>query len=125
VSPADATPLPALTVPEIAQMIEQGGAPAVIIGEIERSGTVYRLMPGQAKALRADGSPASLISFMQLTYMHATEQNPALAESDAQWHQIGAYWYGGTPFGWPRAWVVGAPTIGEPLRRRGAAPSAE
>jgi hypothetical protein len=113
-----ATPPQALTVPEITQMIEQGEAPAVVIGEIERTGTVYRLTPEQQQRLRADGSPASLLSFMQLTYVHATEQNPALATSDAEWHRIGEYWYGGTPFGWPTAWVIGAPRLGEALRQK-------
>lgn len=111
-----ATPPRPLTVPEIAQMIEQGEPPAVVMGEIQGTGTVYRLTPEQAKRLRADGSPASLLSFMQLTYTHAIEQNPALATSDAEWHRIGEYWYGGTPFGWPSAWVIGAPRLGEALR---------
>jgi hypothetical protein len=118
-SPAAPTAPPApFTVREITRMIEQGEAPAVIIGEIERTGTVYRLTPEQVTGLRAVGSPASLLSFMQLTYMHATEQEPSLATSDAQWHQIGDYWYGGTPFGWPSAWVIGAPRLGEAVRRK-------
>jgi len=118
-SPATpATPLPALTVPAITTMLEQGQQPAVIIGEIQRTGTVYRMTSQQAEALRASGSPASLVSFMKLTYVHATEQNPALAKSDEQWHRVGDYWYGGTPFGWPAAWVIGAPRVGEAVRGR-------
>ena len=115
---APAAPPSPFTVPDIARMIEQGEPPAVIIGEIERTGTVYRLTSEQVKGLRAVGSPASLLSFMQLTYMHATEQEPSLATSDTQWHRIGEYWYGGTPFGWPSAWVIGAPRLGEALRRK-------
>jgi hypothetical protein len=107
-----------LTVPQMMTMVEQGTPPSVIIGAIQETGTVYRLTMEQAKAMRASGVPASLLSFIQLTYTHAVEQNPALADSDARWTVVEGYWYGGTPYGWPREWVVGAPGVGEPLRRR-------
>ena len=112
-------PRPAvLTVPQISDMIGQGTMPNVVMGTIQESGTVYRLMPGQATKLREDGVPASLVSFMQLTYAHAVEQNPALGKSDAKWTRVDGYWYGGSPYGWPREWVVGGPSLGEAARRR-------
>jgi hypothetical protein len=106
-----------LTVGEIVRMAEAGQTVTAIMGEIQATGTVYRLTDAQAAALRAS-LPATLISFMQLTYVHAVEQNPALARSDEQWTKIEGHWYGGSPFGWPREWVVGGPGFGERLRRR-------
>ena len=106
-----------LTVPKLTQMAELGTQPSVIIGEIQRTGTVYRLTPQQAQDLKSSGMPPGIMSFIDLMYTNAIEKNPELAKSDAQWHQIDGYWYGGTPFGWPREWVVGAPEFGEKLRR--------
>ena len=106
-----------LTVPKLSRMAEMGTQPSVIIGEIQRTGTVYRLTPQQAQDLKSSGIPPGIMSFIDLGYTNAIEKNPDLAKSDAQWHQIDGYWYGGTPFGWPREWVVGAPAFGEKLRR--------
>lgn len=105
-----------LTVPKINRMLEMGESISIILGEIEQSGTVYRLTTRQSQDLRANGCPASLQSYIEMTYTSAIQRNPALAHSDAQWHEIDGYWYGGTPFGWPREWVVGAPALGEKLR---------
>jgi hypothetical protein len=107
-----------VTVPELATMAELGTPPSVMMGKVQASGTVYRLTPEQSKGLRAAGMPASLISYMELTYLHAVEQNPSLRQSDAKWTLIDGYWYGGTPYGWPREWVIGAPRVGEPLLGR-------
>ena len=105
-----------LTVPELKRMLEQGTTVGVIYGQMQGSGTVYRLSPRQSKDLRAAGMPASLLSFMELTYEHALQQNPALGKSDEKWTEIDGYWYGGLPYGWPREWVVGAPRPGEIFR---------
>ena len=82
---------------------------------MQSSGTVYRLSPGQSEDLQNTGMPVALLSLMQMTYEHAVRQNPDLGKSDAQWTQIDGYWYGGLPFGWPREWVFGAPSVGELL----------
>ena len=105
-----------LTVQQIQKMIEQGRSFQEIIGEIQETGTVYRLSDAQAQKLRGSGFTATLLSFMQLTYNHAVEVNPALAKSNDQWHQVDGYWYGGRPFGWPEAWVTGAPRFFERFR---------
>jgi hypothetical protein len=105
-----------LTVPALQDMVEQGEPVNVLYARIQGSGTVYRLTTKQAKDLRADGMPASLLSLMELTYQHAVQKNPALASSNEHWHEIDGYWYGGLPYGWPRDWVVGAPRPGEVLR---------
>jgi hypothetical protein len=105
-----------LTVPAIERMVQMGTQPAVILGEMQKSGTVYNLTTQQKKDLRAVGMPPSLISQMQLTYQHAVRKNPALATSGTRWTQVDGYWYGGLPFGWPRDWVVGAPAIGQARR---------
>ena len=107
-----------LTVQQIQNMVEQGRSFEEIMGEIQASGTVYRLTDDQSQRLRGSSFSATLLSFMQLTYTHAIEANPALKKSNDQWHQIDGYWYGGRPFGWPEAWVVGAPRFGEPFRSR-------
>ena len=116
VTATEAAPSGVVTVPKITSMVEMGTPPEIILGQIQRSGTVYRLTTRQLQDLRASGMPAALKSYLELTYTHATQKNPALATSDAEWHQIDGYWYGGTPFGWPRDWVVGAPQLGEKLR---------
>lgn len=105
-----------LTVPKINRMLEMGEPLSVILSEIEQSGTVYRLTMPQSQDLRANGCPASLQSYIEMTYTNAVQRNPALGRSDAEWHEVDGYWYGGTPFGWPREWVVGAPALGEKLR---------
>lgn len=105
-----------VTIPKINFMLQQGETISIILSEIEQSGTVYRLTPQQSKDLRANGCPAALQSYIEMTYTNAVQRNPALGRSDAEWHEIDGYWYGGTPFGWPRDWVVGAPALGEKLR---------
>jgi len=105
-----------VTVQQISDMVENGSSFPDIQGAIQESGTVYRLTDAQTQRLRGTGFSATLLSFMQLTYTHAVEKNPALATSDEKWRQIDGYWYGGRPFGWPEEWVVGAPRIGEKLR---------
>jgi hypothetical protein len=105
-----------LTVQRIQQMIEQGNSFQDIIGAIQQTGTVYNLTDAQQQKLRGSGFTATLLSFMELTYNHAVEVNPALAKSKDQWHQVDGYWYGGRPFGWPEAWVTGAPRFGERFR---------
>jgi len=115
-APKPGAPPHVLTVPQLTRMVELGTQPSVIIGEIQRTGTVYRLTTQQAQDLKSSGMPPGLMSFMDLTYTHAIQKNPDLAKSDAQWHQIDGYWYGGRPFGWPEAWVVGAPRFGEKFR---------
>ena len=105
-----------LTVQQILNMTEQGRSFEEIMGEIQESGTVYKLSDDQSQKLRGSSFSATLLSFMELTYVHAIEANPALKKSNDQWHQIDGYWYGGRPFGWPEAWVVGAPRFGERFR---------
>ena len=107
-----------LTVQQIQNMIEQGNSFQDIIGEIQESGTVYKLSDAQQQKLRGSGFTATLLSFMELTYNHAVEVNPALKKSNDQWHQVDGYWYGGRPFGWPEAWVTGAPRFGERWRKQ-------
>ena len=107
-----------LTVQQVQAMVNQGMSFTDIMGEIQQSGTVYRLTDDQSQKLRGSAFSATLLSFMKLTYTHAIEANPALKSSNAQWHQIDGYWYGGRPFGWPEAWVVGAPRFGERWRKQ-------
>ena len=106
-----------LTVQKILTMTEQGRSFEEIMGEIQETGTVYKLTDDQQQRLRGSSLSATLLSFMQLTYVHAVEANPALKQSNDQWHQVDGYWYGGRPFGWPEAWVVGAPRFGERFRK--------
>jgi hypothetical protein len=105
-----------LTVPAIQRMVLSGETPAIMLGEIQRTGTVYDLTTEQAKRLRADGMPASLISEMQLTRDNAVRQEPSLGTSRERWKEIDGYWYGGLPLGWPSAWVRKGPTPGASFR---------
>jgi hypothetical protein len=97
-----------LTVPTIERMVQMGTQPTVIVGEIQKSGMVYRLTSQQTRDLRAVGMPTGLINQMELTYRNAVRKNPQLTTSAKYWTQIDNYWYGGLPFGWPRDWVDGA-----------------
>jgi len=106
-----------VTVPELVEMAVQGTPGRVMYGEVQRSGTVYRLTPAQRVAMSEAGVPAGLLGDLQLGYEHAIRANPSLATSDEQWHEIGGFWYGGLPFGWPREWVAGGPPLGGALRR--------
>ena len=115
-TPAAATRPAVLTVPQLSSRVQMGEAINVLYGEMQISGTVYRMTPTQVSNLRAAGMPVAILSFMELTYQHAIQKNPDLAKSDDKWTQIDGYWYGGLPFGWPRDWVVGAPAPGELLR---------
>src|SRR5262245_59019271 len=56
-----------LTVPAIERMVQMGTQPAVIVGEIQKSGTVYRLTSQQTRDLRAVGMPPGLIHQMEAT----------------------------------------------------------
>ena len=96
-----------LTVPAIERMVQMGTKQAVILDEMQKSGTVYRLTTQQTHDLRAVGMPTTLISQMELTYQNAVRKNPSLTTSAKYWTQVDNYWYGGLPFGWPRDWVVG------------------
>jgi hypothetical protein len=98
-----------VTVAQLEQMVQQGQPMGVIYGQIDGSGTVYRLTNAQRSDLRAEGMPATLLGYMDATYERAIRANPDLAKSDARWIQIGDYWYGGVPAGWPREWLTGAP----------------
>ncbi len=105
-----------LTVPQLDNLVQMGTPVGVIFGKIDGSGTIYRLTTQQAKDLRANGMPASLLSYIEQGYQHAILANPELAKSDEKWKEIDGYWYGGLPAGWPRDWVVGAPAPGQLLR---------
>lgn len=109
-------PAGVVTVPELVAMARRGTTASAMYAEIERSGTVYRLTPEQSERMRTAGVPAALLGDLELNYEHAVRTNPALETSDTHWHEVDGYWYGGTPYGWPRAWVVGAPPLGAPLR---------
>jgi len=114
---SEPSPYPGLvTVPQLGRMVEQGEPIGALFAKIQGSGTVYRLTTLQRSNLRASGMPATLLSYMDQGYQRAILKNPELAKSDAQWREIDGYWYGGTPFGWPRDWVVGTPSPGELLR---------
>jgi hypothetical protein len=112
-----AQPAGIVTVPTIVQWAQNGTNPQDMYGEIERSGTVYRLTPDQSTSMSELGVPNALLSRLQLVYQNAVSKNPKLATDDSQWRKIGDFWYGGTPVGWPRDWVVGAPAIGDALRQ--------
>src|SRR5262249_47124737 len=104
------------TVPQMERMVQTGTPTSVILGGVQRSGTVYRLPPPQERDLRAVGMPAVLITQMEQTYQHAVRKNSDLVSSRSYWTQIDGYWYGGLPFGWSRDWVMGATPSGQARR---------
>jgi len=56
-----------LTVQQILTMTEQGRSFEEIMGEIQQTGTVYRLTDDQQQRLRGSSLSATLLSFMQPT----------------------------------------------------------
>jgi hypothetical protein len=105
VAPA-ARPAP-VTVPKLQTMLDEGEAIDVIISSMESSGTIYRLATAERDALRSEGMPAAILSFMQESYERAIRRHPELARSNDRWIKVGDYWYGGLPAGWPHDWVSG------------------
>src|SRR5689334_6496258 len=59
-----------LTVQQVQNMVDQGLSFTDIMGEIQQSGTVYRLTDDQSQHLRGSAFSATLLSFMELTYTH-------------------------------------------------------
>ncbi len=110
-------PAGVVTVPDLLAMARQGVPLVTMYAAVERSGTVYRLTPEQSQRMRAAGVPPSLVGDLELTYEHAIRTNPALEVSDAYWHLVDGFWYGGVPYGWPREWVVAPTPLGVPLHR--------
>ncbi len=98
----------AVTVEHLQRMTQQGEAVGVILGQIQGSGTVYRLTTQQQQGLRADGMPVAILDEMRNTYGRVVRQHPELEASNERWIKIGDYWYGGVPAGWPREWLTDA-----------------
>src|SRR5262245_14549790 len=96
-----------VTVAKRQTMLDEGEAIPVILGEMESSGTVYRLTLAERDALREEGMPAAILSWMQESYDRAIRRHPELAKSNDRWIKVGDYWYGGLPAGWARDWVSG------------------
>jgi hypothetical protein len=108
-----------VTIEELKEWALDGTDPKVMRGKIDSSGTIYRMTPDAQTAMREDGVPSAIVSYMLLLYTNAVKHQPSLATSDEHWTRAGKYQYGGRPFGWPEDWVTGAPALGAGLEGEG------
>ena len=89
-SSAAGVPDEVVTIEELKDWALNGTDPKVMKGKIESSGTVYRMTPEAMTAMREDGVPSGIISYMQLIYTNAVQHEPTLATSDAKVATAGA-----------------------------------
>lgn len=93
-----------ITVPEVVQMSKAAVPVETILQKMRDSETIYRLTASQLVGLHEEGVPNVVLDYMQETYLAAVRRDQAL-EDWRHWAWAGdGYWYGGRPYGWPRAW---------------------
>ncbi|MCP5304769.1 MAG: hypothetical protein H6953_04935 [Chromatiaceae bacterium] len=97
--------VPAVTVPEVVQMSDEGVPPHEIIDRMRESGTAYRLSAAQLAGLRDKGVADPVINYMQRTYLDAVARRQSLADWD-NWTRQDDWWYGGPAFGWADSWMM-------------------
>lgn len=84
---------PPIAPEQIVEMAKRGDNAATIIGEIQKSRTVYNFTASQFVQLAKDGVPDAVLDYMQQTHLKEVERQ---ARRDAQtdlWLS-GAGWYG-------------------------------
>jgi hypothetical protein len=98
-----------VSVAEIVDMSRAGVPSTEIIGEMQRSGTVYRLTAAQLADLRQQGVSDDVIDYMQKTYLQAVAVDSAFAADDPWTMEDDGFLYGGYPYGWGPGpvWVRG------------------
>lgn len=83
---------PPISPEQVVTMAKRGDNAAAIIGELQKSRTIYSLTASQFAQLSKDGVPDAVLDFMQQTHLKEIERQ---ARRDAQfdaWWQYG--WYG-------------------------------
>lgn len=90
-----------VSVAEVVDMSRAGVPSSEIIGEMERSGTVYRLSASQLADLRQQGVADDTIDYMQQSYLEAVAADAAFADDGPWTMENDGFWYGGVPYGWP------------------------
>lgn len=95
-----------VTVPEVVRMSQAGTLADQIIERMRASGTTYRLEASQLADLEEEGVPASVIDYMQNTYLDAVRRDQQYEDWDLWVMDRDGYWYGGCPFGWRPGWCV-------------------
>jgi hypothetical protein len=89
-----------VSVAEVVDMSRAGVPSTEIIGEMQRSGTVYRLNAAQLADLRQQGVSDDVIDYMQKTYLQAVALDSAFAADDPWTMEGDGFMYGGYPYGW-------------------------
>ncbi|GEM_PF-5487720 len=93
-----------LTVPQIVALSRKGVPADEIIEKIQRSHTVYRLLPNQIENLKRNGLPARVLRYLQKTYRKALLQYPSLSDWD-NWTLYEGYWYASPSGAGPDLWL--------------------
>ena len=91
-------------VPEVVQMSKAGVPVETILQKMRDSETIYRLTASQLVHLHEEGVPNAVLDYMQETYLEAVRRDQALEDWGRWALAADGYWYGGRPYGWPRAW---------------------
>lgn len=95
---------PPISPEQVVEMAKRGDNAANIIGELQKSRTIYSLTASQFAQLSKDGVPDAVLDFMQQTHLKEIERQ---ARRDAQfdaWWQYG--WYGHPFYSTPRVVYV-------------------
>lgn len=98
---------PPIAPEQIVEMAKKGDSAATIIGELQKSRTIYSLTASQFAQLSKDGVPDAVLDYMQQTHLKEIERQ---ARRDAQfdaWWQYG--WYGHPFYSTPRVVYVRPP----------------
>lgn len=92
-----------LTVPQIVAMSRQGVPAEEIIGKIQRSRVIYRLLPNQVEDLRRKGMSDQVLAFIRKRYRSALQRYPELRDWDS-WTLYEGYWYASPGDGGAELW---------------------
>ena len=92
-----------LTVPQIVAMSREGVPAEEIIGRIQHSRVIYRLLPNQVEYLRRKGVSDQVLAFIQNSYRSALQRYPELRDWDS-WSLYEGYWYASPGDGGAASW---------------------
>ena len=95
---------PPIAPEQVVDMAKRGDNAANIIGELQKSRTIYSLTASQFAQLSKDGVPDAVLDYMQSTHLKEIERQ---ARRDAQFDAMWQYgWYGHPFYATPRVVYV-------------------
>lgn len=92
---------PPIAPEQVVEMAKRGDSTGTIIGEIQKSRTVYSLTASQLVQLSRDGVPDAVLDYMQLTHLKEIERAARREAYNDLWLSGGG-WYGQPWYATPR-----------------------